>query len=333
MRALDHLQAHMARATKHAAMTAETIAKALGGRKVRGGWMARCPAHPDHDPSLSIGEASDGKILVHCFAGCGQAQVIDALRGRGLWATNYRHHAKITQPRQSAHDQRDRDDAERTARALSIWHQARPGAGTIVATYLRCRGFSLEAWPATIRFHSECCRPRDDAGNFVLPLPAMLALVEHVQRGPVAVHATYLRPDGSDKADIPKREQKVCFGPVLGGAVRLGPVRPDEWLAIGEGIETTLSVMQACALPGWAALSAAGIKSLILPPDATMALICADNDAGGAGQRAAREATERFLREGRRVGIAMPPTPATDFNDVLNSAAPACFDEEARHVG
>jgi hypothetical protein len=33
------------------------------------GWIARCPAHEDRNPSLSIRE-SNGKILLHCFAGC-----------------------------------------------------------------------------------------------------------------------------------------------------------------------------------------------------------------------------------------------------------------------
>ena len=37
-------------------VTAESIAKALGGRKTGGGWMARCPAHHDRQPSLSIRE-------------------------------------------------------------------------------------------------------------------------------------------------------------------------------------------------------------------------------------------------------------------------------------
>lgn len=35
-------------------MTAEAIAKALGGRKAGGSWTARCPAHDDRTPSLSI---------------------------------------------------------------------------------------------------------------------------------------------------------------------------------------------------------------------------------------------------------------------------------------
>jgi hypothetical protein len=32
-------------------MKAETIAKALGGRTAGAGWMARSPAHDDHEPS------------------------------------------------------------------------------------------------------------------------------------------------------------------------------------------------------------------------------------------------------------------------------------------
>jgi hypothetical protein len=39
-------------------------------RKSGGGWTARCPAHEDTTPSLSVKETDDGKVLVHCFAGC-----------------------------------------------------------------------------------------------------------------------------------------------------------------------------------------------------------------------------------------------------------------------
>lgn len=65
-------------------MTAETIAHALHGRRTGAGWVARCPAHDDRSPSLSLREA-EGKVLVHCHAGCSQADVIEALRSRGLW--------------------------------------------------------------------------------------------------------------------------------------------------------------------------------------------------------------------------------------------------------
>jgi len=50
-------------------MSAELIAHALGGRKSGHGLAAQCPAHDDHTPSLSIGEAHDGKVLERCRAG------------------------------------------------------------------------------------------------------------------------------------------------------------------------------------------------------------------------------------------------------------------------
>lgn len=50
-------------------MTAEAIARALGRRKAGAAWMARCPAHDDRAPSLSIADARDGKVLVRCHAG------------------------------------------------------------------------------------------------------------------------------------------------------------------------------------------------------------------------------------------------------------------------
>ena len=63
-------------------MDAETIAKAFGGRRGGVGWMARCPAHDDRTPSLSIRDANDGKVLVRCHAGCDQKAIIAALRAR-----------------------------------------------------------------------------------------------------------------------------------------------------------------------------------------------------------------------------------------------------------
>jgi len=45
----------------------------------RNQWQALCPAHDDHKPSLSITKAKDGKILLHCFAGCSYEEIIEAL--------------------------------------------------------------------------------------------------------------------------------------------------------------------------------------------------------------------------------------------------------------
>ena len=42
-------------------------------------WLAGCPAHQDRSPSLSIHELDDGRVLIHCFAGCGAIEVLDSL--------------------------------------------------------------------------------------------------------------------------------------------------------------------------------------------------------------------------------------------------------------
>lgn len=57
-------------------MTPEQVAHKLGGRRGAGGWTARCPAHEDKRASLSIGEGSDGKVLLKCMAGCDFADVV-----------------------------------------------------------------------------------------------------------------------------------------------------------------------------------------------------------------------------------------------------------------
>lgn len=45
-----------------------------------GRWKARCPAHPDRSPSLSIREMDDGRVLIHDFGGCDTGDVLAALR-------------------------------------------------------------------------------------------------------------------------------------------------------------------------------------------------------------------------------------------------------------
>jgi hypothetical protein len=44
-----------------------------------GRWVARCPAHEDRTPSLSIRETDDGRVLVHDFGGCNTEDVLAAL--------------------------------------------------------------------------------------------------------------------------------------------------------------------------------------------------------------------------------------------------------------
>jgi hypothetical protein len=64
----------------------EIIAEGLNARGTYGKYRAACPAHGGTNPTtLSIREAEDGTVLVHCFAGCSQDAVIAALCELGLW--------------------------------------------------------------------------------------------------------------------------------------------------------------------------------------------------------------------------------------------------------
>ncbi len=65
-------------------MTAELLAHALQAKRSGSSWTAKCPSHEDRNPSLSIREAN-GKVLVHCHAGCAQPDVINKLKSIGVW--------------------------------------------------------------------------------------------------------------------------------------------------------------------------------------------------------------------------------------------------------
>jgi hypothetical protein len=207
-------------------MTAEAIAKALGGRRVGSDWMAKCPCHSDRDPSLSITDAKGGKVLVHCHAGCDQREVIAALRSLGVWEER--------RPERSVPDDPDPDALKRAEAALAIWQASQSIEGTLVETYLRSRGFVRPA-SAALRCHAGLKHPSGGVW------PAMVALVTHGTTGsPIAVHRTFLAEDGNGKA--PVAPAKMMLGPCCGGAVRLGT--PTDVLMIGEGIETCIAAMR-----------------------------------------------------------------------------------------
>jgi len=42
-------------------------------------WVAVCPSHDDRSPSLHIKEKEDGRVLIHCKAGCGANEILSAL--------------------------------------------------------------------------------------------------------------------------------------------------------------------------------------------------------------------------------------------------------------
>ena len=142
--------------------------------------------------------------------------------------------------------------------------------------------------------------------------PAMIAAVTDLSGASPARIAPGLHPDGLGKApiDTPRR----AMGDLLGNAVRFGAA--DDVLAVGEGIETMLSLR--CALPAMpmaAALSANHLAALLLPPTLRRLYIARDADA--AGDMALAALTERAEAAGIEA-LALSPRMG-DFNEDLRA--------------
>lgn len=257
---------------------------------------------------------------------------------------------------------RKRAEAE-MKRAAEIWRGRAPAAGSKVETaYFPARGLHLPA-PPTIGFEPGMDYWHEDENtgrNTKLGIfPAMLARMDDPRtRAFLGTHITWLSPDGRGKAELvhprtgARLKAKKMRGRHWGSAIRLMPA--GEILAVGEGIETALSVHQASlgwpgdhpwhALPCWAAGSLnnlAGNPTRWVPhPDGSGKVICGpepDMDRPGflppPGVRVlilledgdsdpvttdalCGCAAERFRRLGIEVLRFRAPA-GTDFNDLI----------------
>lgn len=292
---------------------AERVTRALGGDWKYNHGLAPCPVcQPEgrrDQRALSLSD-SNGRLLVHCHkSGC---DVMNDLRSRGL----IEGHGKPSAPPDPAEMVRRRaEEREREARRVKAAHDlfcaAVPCEGTPAQVYLESRGLyglKLNKMRNTLRFHPEALHT--PTGQH---MPAMLAQIRNARGEALGIHRTFLKPDGSGKADV--TSAKMMLGPSSGGAVRFGP--DGRVIALAEGIETALSVSRASRLTVWATLSTSGLKGLRLPPMpiAEVVIIAADNDE--AGLSAAEMTAARLEAEGRAVSVIYPPTPGADFNDVL----------------
>jgi hypothetical protein len=286
---------------------ARTVTLARKGRWMGAYGVARCPAHEDRNPSLSLADGHDGRLLVYCHAGCDFLAIMDALRAQGLVTDRGARPLSANAHRElvKRHEESNR---RRAIRAKWAWDESSPIHDTLAEAYLRGRGITCPL-PPTLRHHPNCLHPTGRR------LPAMVAHVEGVED--FAIHRTYLRADGSGKASV--EPPKAMLGKVAGGAVRVAvaPVDATTPLVVAEGIETALSLASGLiAEPAtiWAALSAPGMARPRLPREPGSLLIASDGDT--AGREAADALTRRARNEGWSVRL-MPAPDRSDWNDVL----------------
>jgi Toprim domain-containing protein len=202
---------------------------------------------------------------------------------------------------------------ENKARALKLWDDAVPVAGTPVIDYLRAR--AIHDLPpnvdAVLRYHPACQFGREGQRR------CLVALFRDVRTNERrAIHRTWLGAGG-------KALGRMALGPIARAAIKLWPAHGEK-LVVGEGIETTL----AAALhlqrsdgeilqPAWALTVARNLEKLPVIRSVRRLIILADNDESGVGQNAAALCSQRWCDAGRGVLTMLPDQRGTDFNDVV----------------
>jgi hypothetical protein len=230
------------------------------------------------------------------------------------------------------------------ARAVDAEAEARRGAarrlflgaepvlrGTPAAAYLAARRINLAELgrqPRGLRYMAALANK--ESGR---PWPALLAAISDAAGEHIATHKTWLAKDEAGVwRKAPLRDPKMTLGSYAGGAIRLwrgasgrplAQAQPGETAAVGEGIETCLSVaLAAPELRILCAVSLANMARIVLPPAIATVILCADNDPPDSpAARALQRAVDHFVAEGRTVRVARPPAGQKDFNDVLTTEA------------
>lgn len=261
-------------------------------------WRGSCPAC-GYGSDAFVLTVRDGRLLGWCASCQDRAAIGRLLRGDG---------AVPPDPARLAASERDMAAKAKRAseRALALWNGADPAGGTPVEAYLAGRHLGELANSPAMRWRRDC--PHPGGGR----LPAMLALVTGPDGAPSGVHRTFLKPDGTGKAEVAPK--KASLGAIWGGAIRLGNVGPA--LVVGEGIETAAAAGLLARLPAWAAISAGNMaRAMALPPEVREVAIAVDNDE--PGRQAARDAGARWRAEERRVRFLRPRAEGVDMADVL----------------
>jgi len=250
--------------------------------------------------------------------------------------------------RQAEIEQRAREDAaalaKRSSRAFGKWLKAQklsPAtfAGSLPDLYFRSRALDLardliargRPLPGCLRFFP-ALDYQTDAGELI-ELPCIAALMTGPAGTGQALHQTWLKPDGTGKAELPDPENnkaRKIWGPPNGAVMRLakgaGELTPEEAarqgvkgpLVVTEGLEDGLSVM--LALPAyrvWAAGTLGNIGNVPVLPCIDRIIVAADNDWGKPQAMSALErGIHRLKSQGVPVRVARAPR-GKDMNDLL----------------
>ena len=287
-------------------MNVSRAAKALGGDVAsRNNVLCPGPGHSPRDRSLSVTFTTGDDFTVFSHAGDDWRKCKDYVRQRLGLTAYFRSDAAGVLIGRATSDVTGEFPNKRTQRAKVLWHEARSICGTPAEAYLASRGVSYQG--EALRWHPSCPFGKGVRHG------CMIGLVRNIITDePQAIHRTALDVSG-------RKIGRKAYGPVGGGAVKLADdADVTRVIAIGEGIETALSIREISDLhnmPVWSVLSANGISAFPVLPGIESVWIAADNDASGTGQNAARAAGERLHAAGIEIVIIASIQAGADLND------------------
>lgn len=246
------------------------------------------------------------------------------LAGVGDAAEEARRFLGLPQEPSRVRQVRDRpaSSVDNVGAARRLFAASRPIAGTLAETYLRRRGIPISPGLDALRFHPRCFYREDERGP-PMRLPALVAAVTDLAGRQTGAQRTWLAPTGRGKARVatPRR----AMGELLGHGVRFG--QAGEVLAVGEGIETVLSVRAALpGLPMLAALSAGHLAAVRFPEALRRLYVVVDRDP--AGEAAVEALSARGSSAGIEVVVLAPVR--GDFNDDLRAFGVGALREAVR---
>ena len=233
--------------------------------------------------------------------------------------------APVVQPQPVEKD--DREAKNRQRMALGIFLSAEAGLqGSPVADYLAGRNIMLAElgrYPGSLRY-----APRLYCREVCMEVPAMVAGIRGPDGAMVAVHRTWLEQVGGCWRKASLRAPKMTLGSYAGGCIPLwrgasgkplAKAPEGEVVAIGEGIETCLSVAVSC--PELRVLSAGSLSNLgrvVLPPQIGTVILLRDADGDNrAAAGAFDRAIAHYQSNGFAVRVAAPTPGCKDFNESL----------------
>jgi len=165
---------------------------------------------------------------------------------------------------------------------------------------------------ADLRYHPDCPMPGGDKN------PAIFAVIRDSEFRGVSAQRLFITLEGH-KAKVKIQKATLPGRDLNGSAVWLG-ARDGKTCVVGEGVITTLRAMQRFKTEsGYAAISAAGLKTWVPPPFVRHVFVTGDNDSHFKGQSAAYHLANRLSSVAwiKSVSVEIPPTIGTDWEDYL----------------